>query len=228
MFKKHFGQVFYLVRHAESDNNKRSHDDSRSGAEEYSAPESPTPATQSAPKPKKTTREPDPCVTEKGHAQARCVAEFLRSIMRDEELQPKFKPDRVYTSGMRRTLQTSRAIVDKTNLPVTLHVPLHEDGGVFFGARRDRPSEDAFELTHGLTYPEMQQIVPTLQASESDFNHPNGGWWPGRMETEQQSLDRAEAVKEWMLNTNFMRSSYFLMQGKMFYLSGSKLKISFH
>ena len=100
--------------------------------------------------------------------------------MNDEELKPKFVPVRIFTSGMRRTLQTSRAIVDKTELPISLHVPLHEDGGVFHGARRERAGEDSYELTHGLTLGEMREFVPTLQACGDDFKYPQGETKPLR------------------------------------------------
>src|SRR6056297_1663142 len=85
----------YLIRHAESENNTK-------------PPEH---------------RIEDPSITDRGHLQARCLADWLATI----------RYDHLITSPFRRTLQTTRHVVDRNPRPLCVWHHVFERGGCYSG-----------------------------------------------------------------------------------------------
>ena len=195
---------FYLVRHAESNNNKRRADDKR--APEVHASQ----ACVNQPTPKLVTkaqknREPDPTLSDVGFEQAVHAAKYFQALYRDKDTACNLRPGCVVTSCMTRTLHTSKPIIralaaaaKAQNRPapqIFSHLHLHEEGGIFAGSRHSRRPESEYVLEHGLNEEQMKEIVPELNCLESI---PRQGWWKGGMETTADIENRAKAMKEWM------------------------------
>ena len=112
----------------------------------------------------------------------------------------KYRPGSIYVSGMTRALQTAAPITEELNkissgkVPISLGVDLHEEGGIFQGPRRNRQDESNYDIVHGLTFAEMQEIVPTLECQEGrEFG--NSGWWKGGVEKPAGTAERSEKTK---------------------------------
>lgn len=173
---------FYLLRHAESANNKKFHG---SGASEISVDRA------------VCVRDPDPSLSDLGHQQAEDTAAYFKSLLDDKCLDDRYRPGKIVTSCMTRTLQTAAPIVRAFDSAISVrpHLQLHESGGVFDGPRKNRGPEDDYRVLHGLTRDEMKQIIPELEGTEDIGVH---GWWSGGMESDEDALGRVEAVVDWM------------------------------
>lgn len=209
---------FYLLRHAESDNNARGKDDGRAVAEgsvEAAAEGSVAPT-------KKAARIPDPALSVTGVKQAKHTGKFFKNVWQDETLKKacvkdvneqkcKFKPGRLVISPMTRTLQTIQPTVSELNkltqknnlntIPIEINLQLYEEGGIFDGERpkngryANGKSEDDYKILGGLNREQMLEILPGLEFPQEI---PDSGWWRGGIETDPEVAQRADSVKEWM------------------------------
>lgn len=199
------GRKFFLVRHAESNNNAANHNDSLSTSEPDSHPA----------KKQKSSREPNPELSAKGEAQARAVAAYLTREY-GTHADTSLRPGLLVTSPMRRALATSRPIVSDLKkvvpeLQVKVLSNLHEQGGCFLGERpKTKEQEEACkaEPVYGdnveeiLTRLEAGAAVELLrfdeagQATELPADAP--GWWRGGYETAEETKVRAKHIKAWL------------------------------
>lgn len=188
----------YFVRHAESENNSRdAHDEaadsmlsprtkklSHRGTDEWvGEPMSPT-AIRNIP----NERHPDPGLTQRGHEQSKAVGTLFRHLTNDPLTGPRLRPQRLFVSGFRRALETCEPVAAALGLKPELHLDLHEEGGIFEGARSD-PKRNEYPPRHGLNGQQMREFLPNLQGTESVSTQ---GWWRGGVETAEESAERAQ------------------------------------
>ncbi len=140
-----------------------------------------------------TERVSDPPLTELGEQQADLLAAYLASTPAEAE-QPGsgahyvnrtgFRFTRLFTSAMRRALQTAAPIGQAIGLQPEVWVDIHETGGVFLDYHEGRGLP-------GLKRAEMAEQFPSIRLSpEVDED----GWWNREQETEEQWLARAARV----------------------------------
>lgn len=166
----------YLIRHCESENNALW---KRTGSSEG--------------------RSDDPLLTEKGEHQARVLAEYLASAARPSAepfaggpLRGGLTLTHLYSSLMRRAIQTGLPIARALDLPLVAWTELHERGGIYLtdpqtGKEQGLPGpgRSFFEGT----YPDL--VLP--EALDE------GGWWKRPYEDRQMALARAAGVLEQLL-----------------------------
>ncbi len=142
-----------------------------------------------------TERVSDPPLTELGERQAARLAEYLASPP-DETEQPGpgaeyvnrtgFRFTRLFTSAMRRSLQTAAPIGEAVGLQPEVWVDIHEIGGVFLD------DHEGHGLP-GLKRAEMAEQFPKIRLS---LEVTEEGWWNRQRETEEEWLERAARVAE--------------------------------
>ena len=140
-----------------------------------------------------TERVSDPPLTELGERQAARLAEYLASTP-DEAEQPGsgapyvnrtgFRFTRLFTSAMRRSLQTAVPIGQAIGLQPEVWVDIHETGGVFLDYHEGRGLP-------GLKRAEMAAQFPTIRLTPEVTEE---GWWNRERETEEEWLERAGRV----------------------------------
>jgi len=141
----------YLIRHAESENNARPG----------------------------YLRVEDPSITTIGRLQAKCLAEWAKTL----------KMDVLITSPFLRTLQTTRAVVETTKMPVSVWHNVFERGGCYRGF-----GDGATEGGPGLGITKIREILPGAIVDETIQD---AGWWSGRKrETHEESVLRSSTVIE--------------------------------
>lgn len=149
----------YLVRHAESQNNAR-------------------PIEQ---------RVEDPPITELGHQQAGCLAQWLQSL----------PIDRLITSPVRRALQTTRYVADATGQHVHVWADIFEEGGIYRGH-----GPDAAEGGPGLSRAEViRHVAESEERCTLDDSIHETGWWDRDRETPEEAHHRAARVKHRLVET---------------------------
>jgi 2,3-bisphosphoglycerate-dependent phosphoglycerate mutase len=143
-------------------------------------------------------RSHDPELTSKGHAQARCVAEFLRDELGtrlpltglyNDAAHPKL----LYTSLMTRAVQTGHIIARALNVPLVALSDAFETGGLYdkveeTGERQGVPGPNRahFELHYpGIALPE-------------DLGEE--GWYNRAAEPKEERYERARRVWNELLN----------------------------
>lgn len=126
-------------------------------------------------------RSPDPGLTELGWEQARALGSWMK--------QTGTRPDRVFTSMMRRTIQTAAPLADELDLTLEARTDLHECGGPYLGVYLDR------QPAPGSTRSELQAITDRVVLPEQSTED---GWWPGPVESASDSLHRALRVADWV------------------------------
>ncbi|HZQ08796.1 MAG TPA: histidine phosphatase family protein [Anaerolineae bacterium] len=148
----------------------------------------------------------DPVLTEIGHAQAECVAQFLRDElalrpnMRDVFAIPEAaRPTVVYTSLMTRAVATGIVIARALHVPLVALHEAHEAGGLYL------EDETTGEKTGvpGPNRAHFEQNYPELVLPESLGE---SGWWDRPFEPDEVRHERAERVWQDLLgrhgNTN--------------------------
>lgn len=124
-------------------------------------------------------REDDPGLTDLGHEQASTTAQWAQTV----------DLTRLISSPFRRTLQTAQHIRRAVGLKAQVWIDLHEQGGCQHG-----PDEDSFEGRPGMT---DAQILESFAGFELADPIDHRGWWRSqRYETVEDSLVRAERVKQ--------------------------------
>lgn len=126
-------------------------------------------------------RVPDPELTELGRQQAEALASWLE--------RQDLRPQRLFSSLMRRAIETAAPIGSVLDLPVEARPDLYESGGMFAGAYNDRVADagSPAEVLRGLaTRVELPDGVDDT------------GWYRADVETAQQACQRATAVADWL------------------------------
>lgn len=137
-------------------------------------------------------RSHDPELTAIGHAQARCVAEFLR-----DELGLRLPlrgldndaahPQRLYTSLMTRAVETGRVIARALNIPLIASSEAFETGGLF------NKIEETGER-HGVAGPNRAHFSTHYPELELPDTLGDEGWYNRPFEPEEQHRERAGRV----------------------------------
>jgi 2,3-bisphosphoglycerate-dependent phosphoglycerate mutase len=123
----------------------------------------------------------DPALTDLGTRQAEAVGRWLA------DHGPR--PERIFTSLMRRTIETAAPLARALGVPVEPHQELFESGGVFEGAYLDKvagpgsPASVLTDLAH--------EVVLPAGVDES-------GWYRAEVESAQQVCQRALGLAEWL------------------------------
>lgn len=150
----------YLIRHGQSANNALG----ATGAEEF-----------------ERKRHHDPALTETGHEQAADLAQYIAA----NEIEPSSRIvfDRLYTSAMRRALETTRPLADALHITPQVWLDIHEMGGMYLSGQNGQATGYP-----GITRAEFGAQYP-------DWTPPTGltdaGWWsPDRGE---ETLEEANA-----------------------------------
>mmetsp|Transcript_57510 Transcript_57510/g.136822 ORF Transcript_57510/g.136822 Transcript_57510/m.136822 type:complete len:287 (-) Transcript_57510:241-1101(-) len=169
---------FYFIRHAESQNNKRELDDVSSNAKAHEG------------------RSPDPDLTDRGRMQAKHCALALRPLTQDATPQDH-RVKWVYSSLMRRSLQTAQPIAEALGVPIRGKANIHEEGGVFAGERSESVGAEVkpADIRHGMKRAEVEELIPGIELGD-DVDE--SGWWRGGRETEDEVFKRAADVAAWM------------------------------
>ena len=144
-------------------------------------------------------RSPDPDLTERGERQAEMVARHLTASDHPEagggltrmhlNDASDYGVTRLYTSPMRRAMQTARPIANALGIPARVWVDIHEHGGMFHGNHRNGPVT---------SYPGMTRAE--IAAEHPDYVIPDevtdAGWWRGGYEDMEACEARAMRVAE--------------------------------
>ncbi len=151
---------FYFIRHGQSTNNRLWDDTGAS-----------------------IGRSEDPELTERGRAQVRTLARFLRTG-RDYTPPAGFGITRVYTSLMLRAVETGASIARDLGVPLSAWEDLHEGGGIYLND------------TTGLRVGQLGKNRAYFAEHYPDLTLPEGlgeaGWWNRRVyEEEAQAAARA-------------------------------------
>lgn len=149
----------FLIRHAESTNNRLALD---LGYDEYMR-----------------TRSIDPPISELGTRQAQLLADHLAANAHPESAQEKLPVEpfsgygitHVYCSPMLRTLQTAQPVAAALGVPVEVWVDIHEHGGMFLGNPR---TGEGLVIHGGMARLEIEASFPgyALPAAITE-----AGWW---------------------------------------------------
>jgi len=193
----------YFLRHAQSANNAAQHDDKSADEEQAQSEQQATPSEPS----RKKRRLPDPCLTDQGMRQAEQAAYYI-------ENQNNYKIGLVWTSAMRRCVQTAIPFAKKFKVPVKIITDLHEEGGLFEGPRAEE-GKNSHPLVHGMTEDEIIGMFPEgidckyipsyqrrssslINKTEDGKNETNqsAGWWSQSQGWWRGGFEPAESVKQ--------------------------------
>lgn len=131
-------------------------------------------------------RQPDPALTPRGAHQA----EILGAAMRDG-LHPA--PTVLYSSLMRRAVQTAAAIATALDMRILGHLETYEAGGPYEGL------PDAPVPHPGMSRSELMGITDRLDLPEEVDET---GWYRGHGEDDQARAERGMRVVRGLLNTH--------------------------
>ncbi|MBT3345059.1 MAG: histidine phosphatase family protein [Gemmatimonadetes bacterium] len=132
----------------------------------------------------------DPNLTDLGRQQAEQLAAGLiegRHLYPGEREQGKVL-DRLYTSAMRRSLQTSAPTSAALNLPAAVWIDVHEMGGLWV---TDPHTGEPVGAT-GVTPDQLEQELPGAVFRDTEIS--DKGWWTGGQESPSACQGRAIAV----------------------------------
>lgn len=152
----------YLIRHGQSTNNAIGADDS----DEF-----------------ERLRHHDPRLTEQGQAQAAQLGEYLQDLPRSGIV-----IDRLYTSAMRRALQTTVPVAKALNTFPQVWLDIHETGGMYLASDNGRATGYP-----GITRTEFLADFPGW---EPPGGLSEAGWWDATRgeETVPETVERARRV----------------------------------
>ena len=172
------GMEITFIRHAQSENNAW------------------VPHGGSLSAPSHPLRQPDPGLTELGERQIARLAEYLsdwwdlRADQEQRRLVPApFRIQRLYSSLMRRALQSAAALAEALAVPVAARTDLHEIGGIYDGRAGAAPRQP------GMTRDEVAAEYPNfaLPAALGE-----DGWWRREAESFAGAGERAARFAEWL------------------------------
>lgn len=126
----------------------------------------------------------DPAITPTGQLQAKHLADWLASL----------HFDLLVTSPFLRTLQTTRAVLDRSRCAIEIWHDVYERGGCYRGF-----GDDACEGGPGLGLAELRALMPEATIDTSILDT---GWWGSRSrETHAEAVARAELVEQRFIET---------------------------
>lgn len=134
-------------------------------------------------------RSPDPELSELGHQQAACLAEFFERVQTNPPGNANGSAEsypftHLYTSLMRRSVATGTAIASATGLPLHAWVDIHEHGGIY---HRDPETQEYIGL-EGTNRAFFAERFPNLQLPD-DLGET--GWWNRPYEPWEETHGRA-------------------------------------
>ena len=134
----------------------------------------------------------DPNLTDLGREQAEHLSVYLAA---GRHLYPHERSsgrplDRLYTSAMIRSLQTSAPTSARLELPADIWIDVHETGGLFLTDLETGIAAGRI----GVTPAELEQQLPGAKFTEGAIS--DAGWWSQGKETPAAGLGRAIAVVE--------------------------------
>lgn len=122
----------------------------------------------------------DPSITELGKQQAQATAEALAT----------HNLRRLYCSPFLRSLETTRAIAQRTGLRPHIHAELFEEGGCYSG---HLPGQERGEP--GMGRSQLSELYPDW---EIDQRIADDGWWGQPLESTDQARQRARLIASWL------------------------------
>jgi 2,3-bisphosphoglycerate-dependent phosphoglycerate mutase len=126
----------------------------------------------------------DPSITTIGRMQAQHLAQWTKTL----------KIDVLITSPFLRTLQTTQAVIETTQMPVSVWHNVFERGGCYRGF-----GDEATEGGPGLGGSKIREMLPGAIIDESILDT---GWWVGRQrETHAESVLRSATVIQRLVAT---------------------------
>jgi broad specificity phosphatase PhoE len=164
----------FIIRHAESSNNRIAEENSY---ETFVA-----------------SRVHEPEITELGHEQASALAEHIATSEHAEfdraatRRTTGYGIDRLIVSPMTRALQTAAPVADALHLPLEVWVDIHEHGGLYEGSPSD---ERSFRTFPGKPRSQILREFPTAVLPDDMTEE---GWWRGGYEEVSGCEARAERV----------------------------------
>jgi 2,3-bisphosphoglycerate-dependent phosphoglycerate mutase len=143
-------------------------------------------------------RHEDPGITPLGMEQAKLLGAYLRDA--DQEFPKNWDADgrvgfeitHLYTSLMRRTLQTATAVSEALGLEMIGRRDLHECGGIYL----DNEETGEREGLPGPTLAALKAEFPALVLPEGDLHT---GWWNRSFEERHERFPRARGVIQAMI-----------------------------
>ena len=145
-------------------------------------------------------RTANPLITEKGHQQAKLLADFLADG--NSEREPNFYARRhnrhgfhlthLYTSLMLRAIATATYVSDRTGLPLHTWADIHERGGL-----HDQDPETGEKV--GVEGPNRAYLAEQFPSLNLDDDLGELGWWNRPPETVEEAFPRALRVWETLL-----------------------------
>jgi len=144
----------------------------------------------------------DPALTATGHEQAKQLAQFLGRPENKNTLPANDHSNRIgfdithlYSSLMRRSLETSLPISQALNLPLIAREDIHERGGIYL---RDPDSEERVGLP-GPNRDHFRSHYPGLTLPDSLGEE---GWWNRPYEDGEAAVERAKVFWHWLWSTH--------------------------
>lgn len=145
-------------------------------------------------------RDPDPELTELGHRQAAWLAQALAMAdgsvpladPRDRHNRRGYGLTHLYTSLMRRAIQTGHAIAAAVDLPLQVWREIHEWGGIF----ERNPATGEHVGLPGLRRSELDGHFPRLVVPDW---LDEAGWWNRPFEPREAAQPRAQAFWQALL-----------------------------
>lgn len=183
----------FLVRHAQSANNKQYFDLGQSDE----------------------GREADPALSKLGEKQAARLAKYLGKARNTVSKSPynwmnydRIQPTHLYTSLMTRAILTARSVADHLDLPLNGLDYVHECGGVWL---EDVNTKERIGQP-GKNRAELQKLTPRLSVS---LTHEKG-WWGQPHETSDQWRERARRFVNFAITGHKMDDSVMLFSHAQF------------
>lgn len=141
-------------------------------------------------------RQPDPGLTELGQRQIAQLADFLlgwwdlRADPEQRRLVPApFRSQRLYSSLMRRALQSAAVLAEALAVPAAARADLHEIGGIYDG--RDGAPAQLPGLTRAAVAAEYPDFELPAALGET-------GWWRRGAESFEEAGERAARFAAWL------------------------------
>jgi broad specificity phosphatase PhoE len=136
----------------------------------------------------------DPVLTAKGVRQARALGRHIRAHWKPvDQGWPGYTGlafDRLYSSPMKRCLQTAIALRGRMDVDIHIEPDLHECGGLDWHT----PSGEVF-TSPGVTTSDLGALAPRIRPHDRITDR---GWWFSGEETAEQWEERGRRVVRWL------------------------------
>lgn len=183
----------YLVRHAQSENNKLYFDNGFND----------------------DGRKADPLLSSLGNVQAKRLSAYIKSASTNSPASKydwnnflRIKPTHLYTNLMTRAVQTGHYVAEVLELPLVGLDYTHECGGLWLDERGDGEKRGQ----PGRSKKQFEEIAPRLVTD----NPYEKGWWGRPYETELEWANRARRFAEFACTQHSMEDSVMLFSHAQF------------